>query len=199
MDRDSVPEFDSSSNFDPDSLRRIDYKFESDVLMLPRIQTKCVLRKRNFRFSSCCSVMYKDAAECVCFQYLLIRAHSVRVRVRATPKCWFLWLLTDLCSKLGGNKSGTFAWLSATTSETVWSRASILPFHSVPRDPPILGTPSMSCRRWIRHSVRTLHILLSSPFGVYMWACCRSMLLPPPFGVHVNILLIYVVAYVLEL
>ena len=51
MDRDStpVPDFDPSANFDPDSLRRIDYKFESDVLMLPRIQTKYVLRKGNFR------------------------------------------------------------------------------------------------------------------------------------------------------
>jgi len=56
VDRDStpVPDFDPSSNFDPDSLRRIDYKFESDVLMLPRIQTKLkfkVGRKkvRNFR------------------------------------------------------------------------------------------------------------------------------------------------------
>ena len=56
MDRDStpVPDFDPSANFDPDSLRRIDYKFESDVLMLPRIQTKLkfkVGRKkvRNFR------------------------------------------------------------------------------------------------------------------------------------------------------
>lgn len=42
VDRDSnsVPDFDTSMNFDPDSLRRIDYKFESDVLMLPRVQTK---------------------------------------------------------------------------------------------------------------------------------------------------------------
>lgn len=42
VDRDTsaAPDFDSSSNFDADSLRRIDYKFESDVLMLPRVQTK---------------------------------------------------------------------------------------------------------------------------------------------------------------
>ena len=45
MDRDSsaVPDFDTSANFDVDQLRRIDYKFESDVLMLPRVQTKCVI------------------------------------------------------------------------------------------------------------------------------------------------------------
>jgi len=56
VDRDSsaVPDFDTSANFDVDQLRRIDYKFESDVLMLPRVQTKLkfkVGRKkvRNFR------------------------------------------------------------------------------------------------------------------------------------------------------
>ena len=45
VDRDSsaVPDFDTSANFDVDQLRRIDYKFESDVLMLPRVQTKCVI------------------------------------------------------------------------------------------------------------------------------------------------------------
>ena len=91
-----------------------------------------------------------------------------------TPECWFVWLMADLSSKLGGRRSGISAWLNATTSETVWSRASILLFHSVFRDPSTLGSPSMSCRQWTRHSVRTQHMLSMLP----IWCLCEHPVNP---------------------
>lgn len=127
--------------------------------MLPRVQTKCVI------------AIAPEWTEMQCTNNAA-NSHTVVTAIRMrywspltySPFRSRRFLNTGSSSKLEGRRSGTSAWSSATTSETVWSRVSISPSRSACRNPPILGTLSTSCRRWIMHWVSIRILVVSAVF-----------------------------------